>query len=95
MGITVKDGNSVAMMSGIDNVTGLPVNVRIDPVTDRVLAEIYIVPSTVPVLSETASVKDGNSAGTTTGIKDNDSTSVLSTIIDNRNNLLYADILVE
>lgn len=91
----VKDENSVATMVAADSVTGLPSPIQIDPVTGRIMAEIYSVTTSVPVFSENEALKDENSVSTTTGILDSDSTKALTCLIDNRNGFLYADILQE
>ncbi len=89
-----KDVNSVSPLCGTDDVTGLPVPIQLDPVTGRVLAELYIVSSSTSTLSPTRSLKDVNSVSALLGLAD-DSSGLLVPVIDHRNGYLYADLLQE
>lgn len=86
------DSNSVSTFCGIDSVTGDPIPVQIDPVTGRILAELYLVSdvTTTPVPVE----KDANSVSTVVAQADNSSL-LYSVVFDTRNKLCLADILQE
>ena len=89
-----KDENSVAPLYGIDNVTGLPTPVQMDPVTGRVLIEIYVVSDAGGVLSNGWAAKDGNSVSTLLGEAD-DGSGLLIPVFDNRNDFIYLDLIQE
>jgi hypothetical protein len=67
-----KDANSSSVLMGIDNVTGLPVPIQIDPVTGYVLAKLIEI-SNDPISLIDRAVKDGNSSSTLIGEKDDGS----------------------
>lgn len=90
-----KDQNSVAPMYGISNVnasTILPI--QIDPVTNRIIAEITIISSSNSVLSGANAAKDGNSSATILCQKD-DSSGNLVPVMDHTNKILFVDLLKE
>jgi hypothetical protein len=88
----MKDANSVSTFMAVDNVTGSPVPVQIDPVTGRILAELYLVAdtTTTPVPVE----KDANSVATVAALAD-DSSGVYSVVFDQRNSLPLIDLVQE
>ena len=63
----------------------------VDPVTGRLLIEITVVATSTPALLKNAKI-DENREKTVLGY---DGTNPQSLIIDNRNGLLYCDVLVE
>ena len=76
----------------VDNTTSAVVPVQIDPVTGRILAELYLVSdtTTTPVPVE----KDGNSVATIVAQADNSSL-LYSVVFDQRNSYPLVDLLQE
>ena len=74
-----------------DGLTTLPL--RVDPVTKRLLLDIAGVTSTTPAtLSEQ---RDDNRIPTANAVTDDTARTITPLIIDNRNGLLFVDLLVE
>ena len=86
-----KDQNSASTLMGIDNVTGSPVPIQIDPVTGRILMYILLVNDLGGLVSPQRALKDGNS--TSTLIATGDDGSIYIPAIDNRNSYLYLNLI--
>ena len=88
-----RDDNRMAVALGWDetNLTTLPL--RVDPVTKRLLLDITAVTTTTPpTLSEQ---RDDNRMPTGIAVTDNAARTISPLIVDNRNGLLWLDVLVE
>lgn len=87
-----KDANSVATMCGISDLDGSVMPLQFDPVTGRLLIEVYVVTDEGGQTVNRAR-KDSNSVSTIIGVSD--TTGVLIPIIDHRNGYLFCDVIDE
>lgn len=91
-----RDENRVTVGGGVTDDSNKTVEpLRTDPVTGRLLIEIYGVTSTTPSTLKTVAYKDGNYANTGIAVTDDANSTVTPLIIDSRNNYLFVDLLIE
>lgn len=87
----IRDNNHIPVMLGRgDNGETLPV--KIDHVTGRILAEIYITTDSGSEIT-TRAIRDNNRIPVLLGEADN-SSGVLAAAIDARNGYVHADIII-
>lgn len=90
------DANRVKTALGVGDDANLElILVRVDPVTKRVLEDISIVASTVPVDPGNIAQRDQNHKTVSMGVTDDANLDPSPLIVDNRNNRLFVDTNVE
>ena len=96
MAIAKRDENLVTSFLAVSDDDGVtPVDVGIDPVTNRLLIEITPVSDSSPATLPTVAPRDGNNVPVHLLVTDDASETITPFLIDSRNGLLYVDVLVE